>query len=138
VLDRLKRLPWLVLFQVAIVTAIVAIALEFLLGVSVSIPAMQSVLTILLSPTLGLITVFAIAVGIGSLAVFVFERLNQPLINTGSLWALVLCLAIVLLVVGIVGILPLGLVGVSYPQVVGLVVGIFWKGQPYWKSYRRW
>ena len=137
-LDRLKRLPWLVLFQVAIVTAIVAIALEFLLGVSVSIPAMQSVLTILLSPTLGLITVFAIAVGIGSLAVFVFERLNQPLINTGSLWALVLCLAIVLLVVGIVGILPLGLVGVSYPQVVGLVVGIFWKGQPYWKSYRRW
>ncbi|MBF2025441.1 MAG: peptide chain release factor 1 [Oscillatoriales cyanobacterium C42_A2020_001] len=138
-LERLKRLPWLVLFQVAIVTAIISIALAWTIGLSAAaLPALQPLFRLLLSPVLGMITEFAIAVGVGALAVFIFERLNRPLITTGSLWALVLCLAIVLLIAGFTGILPVGLIGVSYPQVVGMVVGVFWKGQPYWKSYRRW
>jgi len=133
-LDRLKRLPWLVLFQVAIVATIAVVALEWVIGLSASVPTFQPVFRLLLSPVLGIITVFAIAIGVGALAVFIFERLNRSLITTGSLWALGLCLIIVLLLVRFVGVLPVGLVGVSYPQ----IVGIFWKGQPYWKSYRRW
>lgn len=137
-LDRLKRLPWFVLFQVAIATAIAAIAVGWIIGFSTTIPTLQPIFKLLLSPVLGMITLFAIAVGVGALAVFMFERLHPSLITTGSLWALVLCLAIVLLIAGFAGLLPLGLIGISYPQLVGMVVGVFWKGQPYWKSYRRW
>lgn len=90
----------------------------------------------LFSPPLGLLVAFAITVGVGALAVNCLERLNRPAITTSSLWALVLCLAIVLLLRGF---LPLpGVIQLDQLQFIGLVVGIFWKGRPYWTVYRRW
>jgi len=70
----------------------------------------------------------AIAVGIGALTVYLCERwLPQVLLNTSSLWALVLCL---LLALGLKSLLPLpsllidlsdfGLIGIA--QVLGRAI----------------
>jgi hypothetical protein len=137
-LERLKQLPWLFLLQVAGLTTIAALAIEFVFVLSAQIPAIAQVIRTLVSPAFGFITVFVVAMGVGALAVVILERLNRIAINTASLWALVACLAIVLLLVQLLGLFPLNLVGLSYPQLIGIVLGVFLKGQPYWKSYRRW
>ncbi|MDX2229018.1 MAG: hypothetical protein NW220_05250 [Leptolyngbyaceae cyanobacterium bins.349] len=136
-LERLKQLPWVALLQVAALTALAAIAGEYLLlWLAVYSPAVQQVIVLLGGP-LGFITVMAVAMAVGAIAVVILEQFKRILINTGSLWALVGCLAIVLLLVQSFGLLPLGLVGISYSQLIGVILGVFLKGQAYWKSYRR-
>lgn len=138
-LERLKQLPWLALLQVALLTAIAAIALEYcLFFLSSYIPAVRTLLVILSSGLLGLITPFIVSMGIGAIALFVLERSPRVVINTASLWGLVACVALVLLVIQAIGLFPLGFVGMGETQFVGVLLGIFLKGQPYWKSYRRW
>jgi hypothetical protein len=74
----------------------------------------------------------AAAVGVGALAVYLLKRFYpQVLINTASLWALIPCL---LLFLFIKSLLPIpGLVNLTYPQLLGIIVGVFWKGRPYWR-----
>lgn len=136
-LARLKLLPWRSLFLVAILTALVVTALELLIGFSAQLPGIRSVLVVLLFSPLGLFTTLAIAFGVGVLAVYILERMERTIINTGSLWALVLCLAIVFLLRGLLPI-PVGLFQLSYIPFVGMTVGLFWKSRPYWQAFRRW
>lgn len=136
--QQIKQLPWISLFQAAGLTAIAAIFLEILLGLSFRISIAAMVLKILLSGAFSAITVFGTAIAVGAFAVFVLERLNRFSINIASLWALVLCLAVVIGIAQVIGLLAIGIVGVSYIQVVGFVLGVFWKGRPHWKHYQRW
>lgn len=75
----------------------------------------------------------ATAVGIGALAVYLCERwLPQVLLNTSSLWALVLCLLLGLVLKSLLP-LPSLLLDLSQFTLVGVIVGVFWKGRPYWR-----
>lgn len=136
-LARLKLLPWRSLFLVAILTAIVVTLIELVIGFSAQIPGVQSILITLLSGPLGLFTTLAIAFGVGVLAVYILERLERTVVNTSSLWGLVLCLAIVFLLRGLLPI-PVELFQLSYIAFVSMTVGLFWKSRPYWQGYRRW
>ncbi len=133
-LRRLKYLPWRSLFQVSGIALIIVIVLEFLLALGyTNSSVIRSMLSILFAPPLGILLILAAAVGVGVLAVYLLERLYQQVrINTASLWALVLCLALVLFVKSLLP-LPALLVNLSYIQLMGIVVGVFWKGRPYWQ-----
>jgi len=138
-LERLKQLPWFALFQAAGLTAIAVIVLEYcLFFLIIYVPATRPLLITLTSGFLGLITTFVAAMGVGALAVLILERLPRVVINSGSLWGLVACVAVVLLIVQSLKLLPLGLAGMDQTLLVGVLLGVFLKGQSYWKSYRRW
>ena len=134
-LRRLKFLPWLPLLQLAALTTAIIIAIEFLLLlVYANVPAFRQSLELLFAPPLGILVNFATAIGVGALVVVLLERLyRQVIINTATLWALVLCLALGL---GIKTLLPVPpfLISLGQMQLVGAIVGVFWKGRPYWRS----
>jgi hypothetical protein len=133
-LRRLKYLPWRSLLQVSGIAVIIVIVLEFLLALAyTNSSVIRSMLSMLFAPPVGILLILAAAVGVGVLAVYLLERLYQQVrINTASLWALVLCLALVLFVKSLLP-LPALLVNLSYIQLMGIVVGVFWKGRPYWQ-----
>jgi len=134
-LRQLKFLPWRSLFQVSAFTTLIVVALEFLLelGYIQSYVIRSTLSRLLYAPMLGLLMQFAVAVGIGVLAVYLLERLKQQVrINTASLWALVLCLLLLLLLKSLLPI-PAFLVAVNQVQLIGIVLGVFWKGRAYWR-----
>ncbi|UBF25293.1 peptide chain release factor 1 [Kovacikia minuta CCNUW1] len=136
-LNRLKFLPWKTLFQTAVFTALVVLGIELLLSAMLKVPLVAQLFATLFVSPLGVLIFCAISIGIGALAVLILERLYRPGINTGSLWGLVLCLAIVFLVASFLPV-PTSLLQFGYTQLVLMVVGVFWKGRPYWRSFRRW
>jgi len=137
-LNRLKLLPWRPLFQAAILTALCVLLADLALSLLINnVSNTSSLIEILLTPPLGVLIFCVMAVGVGCLAVIFLERIYRPGINANSLWALVLCLAIVFLVRGLLPV-PGFLFSFGYYQLVLLTVGVFWKGQPYWRSFGRW
>ncbi|NEP28299.1 MAG: peptide chain release factor 1, partial [Moorea sp. SIO3I6] len=77
----------------------------------------------------------AAAIGVGVLGVYICERWqSQVFLKTSSLWALVLCLMVGLLLKSQLPI-PFGLVGFSMNAVIGVILGVFWKGRPYWRYW---
>lgn len=132
-LRRLQYLPWRSLLQVSGLTVILVTLAEFLLSLgTLHSPLIRNTLSLLFAPPLGIVIFMAAAVGVGALAVYLLERFYpQVLINTAILWALIPCL---LLFVLIKSLLPIpGLVNLTYPQLFGIIVGVFWKGRPYWR-----
>jgi hypothetical protein len=133
-LQRLKYLPWLQLSLTAFATTLITFVVETVLGVGLTYsPVVQTVLTLLFAPPLGIITLFAIALGIGALAVYWLERVYpRIIINTGVLWALVLCVIVAFFLKSLLP-LPVNLVTPSQFVMVGILVGIFWRGRRYWR-----
>jgi hypothetical protein len=132
-LRRLQYLPWRSLLQVSGLTFIIVTLAEFLLSLgTLHSPLIRNTLSLLFAPPLGILIFMAAAVGVGALAVYLLKRFYpQVLINTASLWALIPCL---LLFLFIKSLLPIpGLVNLTYPQLLGIIVGVFWKGRPYWR-----
>ncbi|MEC4983100.1 MAG: peptide chain release factor 1 [Oscillatoria sp. PMC 1068.18] len=129
-----KLQPWRSLILVAGVTIFIAMIGEFLLIFGYYyLPALQSFLNVLFAPPLGLILPLAAAVGVGALAVFLCEQWqNQVILSSGSLWALVLCLIVGLFLKSLLPFPPL-LVKISSETMVFLMLGVFWKGRPYWR-----
>ena len=137
---RLKFLPWRSLLQAAFVAVVLlALPVDSLLQVasrySDQSPALESMVRLLMSPLPSLIIGLGLPVGLGALAVYLLERLDRSSISTGSLWGLVLCIAIVFLLEKW---LLFGAPGFSMTLLALIAVGVFWKGKPYWHSYRRW
>lgn len=133
-LQRLRRLPWRHLFLTALITNLGILIAEFALvtGVAHS-EAIRGAIELLFAPPLGIITAFAIAVGVGALAVYYLEVIYpQLIINAGVLWALILCLMLVMLVKSLLG-LPSGLMDVSQFHLMGIILGVFMKGKRYWR-----
>ncbi|MBD2020687.1 peptide chain release factor 1 [Leptolyngbya sp. FACHB-36] len=137
-LSRLKYLPWRSLFLAGgLSVLLLAVPIDVLLSLVVQLrdsATAQLVMTLLTSP-LGIIITFAIPVGLGALAVLLLERLDRSSISTGSLWGLVLCLLIARLLETA---LFYGAIQISELELVGIVLGVFWKGRPYWRSFKRW
>ena len=136
-LRRFKLQPWRPLLLVSAITVVLVIVIELLLfwGFNQS-EVVRSSLVLLFSPPLGLILPIIATVGVGALGVYICERWQtQVVLNTSSLWALVLCLVVGLILKSLLPI-PALLVDFSYYAVVGVIVGVFWKGRPYWRSWR--
>ena len=133
-LRRLKFLPWRSLLQVSALTTIILVVLEFLLTLGYTqSPAINRTLSFLYTGSLGLLMTFFTAIGVGAMAVYLLERFYQKIIiNTANLWALVLCLAVFLLLKPLLPLMPI-LISLDQLQLVGIILGIFWKGRPYWQ-----
>lgn len=133
-LQRLRQLPWVPLLLVALLTIFWASVIELILGFSSNYVALiNQALVMLYTPPLNIIMNFAIAMGLGALAV-VFVEIVYPqlLINSGVLWALLLCLITILFTRSILPI-PTVLLEPSYSMLIGNMLGIFIKGKPYWR-----
>jgi branched-subunit amino acid ABC-type transport system permease component len=133
-LRRLKLLPWRSLLQVAVLTTLIVIGINLLilLGLTQSV-VINKALKLLYSPPLNIFLLLGVSVGIGALAVYLLERLHQQvIINTASLWALVLCLGVTFVIKSFLP-LPEFFVSVDEVWLIGVVVGVFWKGRPYWR-----
>lgn len=132
---NLKLLPWRLLVQVSIWTLLIAMVIDFLLilGFMQSTIIRDTLAVALLSPPWSFLAILAAGIGIGALAVYLLERLyGQVLINTSTLWALIFCL---ILGLALKLLLPLEsvLTSLNETQVIGILVGVFWKGRPYWR-----
>ncbi|HEY9639761.1 MAG TPA: peptide chain release factor 1 [Coleofasciculaceae cyanobacterium] len=137
-LQRLSRLPWISLLIAAILTNIWVFVLEFFLWFGAArFSSIQTVINLLFSPPLGMVMAVAIGTGVGALAVYLLEIVYpQLIIDTGVLWALVPCLliAIAIKVMTLQSLLlPNSLVSLNETQFLGLILGIFLKGKPYWR-----
>ena len=133
-LRSLKYLPWRSLLEVAAIATLVAVALELLLGLGYAQSNLiRQALSILYARPLGLLMDVAVGFGVGVLAVYLLERLyKRVIINNASLWALVPCLALLLLVKSLLPVQPI-LVDLDQTQLMGIIVGVFWHGRPYWR-----
>jgi len=130
---RLRSLPWRSLLEVSGITTAIAIVLEIIIGLGYTQSApIREIIQFLYTPPLGMIITLIAAAGFGVLAVYILERFYpHVLINSSSLWALIPCLALTL---WLKSLLPFfGLVSLSYPNLVAVLVGVFWKGRPYWR-----
>jgi hypothetical protein len=138
---RLKLLPWVQLFQVAALTTVILIVIEyliywFLVLLSSKFLALGSFLNRLFQSSIFVLSVgFVASLGYGALAVYILDRLfqRQILINAAILWSLVLCLVICLLLKLQ---LPLDYILVnsfSSLVLVGILLGVFQQGRRYWR-----
>lgn len=139
-LRRLKYLPWRSLAIIAGITLAIVLAIELLLGLTFSLldeDTQSAVISILVSTlysrSLSSLTVGAIGAGIGALAVFLLETIEQRIsINAGVLWSLILCLLIGLIIRNYIPI-PALLTRVDEMQLFGMILGVFYKGKRYWR-----
>lgn len=139
-LRRLKFIPWRSLAIIAGITFAIVIAIELVLGLTFSQLDENTQSTIirilgatLYAPSLSLLTVGAIGAGIGALAVFLLETIEKRVyINATVLWSLLLCLLIGLIIRHYIPI-PALLTDVNEIQLIGMVLGVFWRGKRYWR-----
>ena len=134
-LRRLKFLPWISLLQISLITVLVAIAFDVLLvQIATAVPVILNLLTKLLNSPIGVLIRLAVPVGIGALAVAILERwFRQVMITNSTLWALVPCVALWLLLKSFVQMPSALFPDLDILSLVGIVVGVFWKGRPYWR-----
>lgn len=133
-IQRLKGLPWRLLLQNAAIATLLVMAVELLLkwGLSAS-DTVLDVLQILSDPPMGLIIPIMIAIGMSTLSVYLFElQKQQHLLNSSTLWALVFCLLFCLFIKSLFHV-SLPLISLSRNTFVCLLIGVFWKGRPYWR-----
>ncbi|HEY9751137.1 MAG TPA: peptide chain release factor 1 [Allocoleopsis sp.] len=133
-LRRLKFLPWLSLALLTLATLAIVVGIEVIIGLSYArVGAVRAILNVLFRPPWVAIALLAVGAGIGALAVFLLEtRWRQLSINAGVLWALVLCLILGSVLRSLIRV-PLILVNPNETQFIGLIVGVFWRGRPYWR-----
>lgn len=133
--QRLKKLPWQELLLVSFIATMTAFVIEVVLLLSYTyFSVVREPLNMLfLSPFFAVLIPISAAVGMGALAVYLLEWWQkQWLLNNSSLWALVFCLFLGLLLKSLLD-LPALLVSASEPSLIGLAIGVFWKGRPYWR-----
>jgi hypothetical protein len=135
---HLKHLPWRSLILTSGITVLCVLVLEVVLALAAAyVPGVGPLLEMLFSSGLGNLTQIGVAMGIGAGAVLCLEACDRASITTRSLWGLILCLAIAFLLRKLVPTLP-WLMDIGYVPLVGIVLGVFWKGGSYWRSARRW
>lgn len=133
-LRRLKFLPWRSLLQVSALTTLIVVVLEFLLTLGYFQSAViKRTLSFMYAGSLSLLITFVTAIGVGAMAVYLLERFYQKIIiNSASLWALVLCLALFFLLKSLIPLMPI-LISLDQLELIGIILGVFWKGRPYWR-----
>ncbi len=130
-LRRLKILPWREMLQIAAIVNLTVLGIELFLVWGTRIPAISNALMLLYS-SLGILVPVAIAVGMGALAVYLLEYWQQQFIlNQANLWLLVFCLFLGVFFKCLL--LSPVLISLSQATLIGIAVGVFWKGRPYWR-----
>ncbi len=117
------------MLQIAALVNSIVIGLELFLawGFTQS-RAIRNGVTLLYGSSLGILIPFAAAVGMGALAVYFLEYWQQQfLLNRISLWVLVLCVFLGLVLKSFLPI-PASLASLSETALIGITVGVFWKG----------
>lgn len=134
-LRRLKYLPWIPLLQVGLITILIAIAIDGLLIFAIRVPLIFTLLARLLNSPFELLVGLAIAAGLGAIAVTILERwFRHVIINTATLWALVPCVALWLVLRSWIPMPPVLLTpAVDVTSIACITLGIFWKGKSYWR-----
>jgi hypothetical protein len=133
---RLQVFPWKELVRVSALSLVLFVIVDILLQVGQAYsPVTQRVINFILSmPVLTLLLNQSGGLGLGALSVAVLERFYRNVyITAGSLWALFACLLLGLLIVYSLPV-PGLIIGLGQIPLLGLVVGIFWKG----RSHCRW
>jgi len=133
-LRRLKLLPWREMLQISALVNSIVIGLELFLGWGFTQSrGIRNILTLLYGPPLRILIPFATAVGMGALAVYLLEYWQQKsLLNRNNLWVLALCVLLGLVLKSFLPVLPF-LASLSEAALIGVTVGVFWKGRPYWR-----
>ncbi len=134
-LRQLRQLPWAAAFASACLAVFLITVLEaILVFVLLPLPSLSGVWELLFSGPLWQILRLVIAALVGALAVLLFERLYGWItLQTGILWALVGCLMVVLFGRSLFGsIIPGLFTSSSLDYLLGVIIGVFWKGRPYW------
>ena len=131
---QLKSLPWRWLLQSAGVVTVIVAAIELLLVLGLTyLPPLERAISFFYSPPFGMLMPILIAIGVGALAVYLVELWNQRfLLNAGSLWALMGCLLLTLWVKSLLPVPPI-LISLSRFSMMGIVIGVSWKGRPYFR-----
>ncbi|MGL5058478.1 MAG: peptide chain release factor 1 [Microcoleus sp.] len=133
-LRRLKLLPWREMLLISALSNLIVTGVELILlwgFTNESSPFKNALELLFRSPLSGLIPCLA-AMGMGALAIYCFELWHQEfLLNIGSLWALVWCLLLGLFLKSLL--LPPFLINLSQTALIGVSIGVFWKGRPYWR-----
>ena len=132
---QLKLLPWGTLAGIAAMTVLGVWILDYLLllGFAQAGP-LRDILLVLFNPAWAIITLVLIGVGIGALGVLLLEKVTPYIVIQGSvLWALIFCLVVGLVLKSLLPLEGLISVGVDRSQLVGVLVGVFWKGRRYWR-----
>lgn len=131
--NRLKQIPWRSLLLVGLATVAIATVLEFLVfGGLAALPIFNRVFIILFSPPLGLFMSVLAQVGVGVLAVYLIETWQTQIYpNTANLWALVACVLLSLFLRTLL--LEPVILDLSESALIGVVLGVFWKGRRYWR-----
>ncbi|MER3434433.1 MAG: peptide chain release factor 1 [Leptolyngbya sp. ERB_1_1] len=136
-LRRLKYLPWAELLQVALVTIGFTILIDWLFFQVVRLPALRPTVAQFFNSSLSFLIFLGAAVGIGALSVAIMERwFRQIVITNSSLWALIPCVALWLWLRSFLpeSIFPQLLTpALSFESFMCIVLGVFWKGRPYWR-----
>lgn len=125
--------PWTFLLKIAGATTAIALGIELVLMALFQFvsPLQYAIETLYDNPLAPLLPV-AIAIGFGALSLIVWERWpNSIRPDTPRLWALLLCLLGGLAVKTLLP-LPGQFLELSGAALVGTIVGVFWKGRPYW------
>ncbi|NJL00246.1 MAG: peptide chain release factor 1 [Spirulinaceae cyanobacterium SM2_1_0] len=131
--QRFTQQPWWPLFQVAAVTLLLAAAVDILLALgSRQWAVVAQSLNLIFS--WGLLVAVVAGIGLGALGAHICEHWQtQVYLNLASLWALVLCLSVALIVKTLLPFLPHPLFSLSYGTILGIVIGTFWRSRSHWR-----
>jgi hypothetical protein len=137
--NKFDQIPWSETMQVAIVTVAIVVGLEQLL--LLALPGIPTPIARLIieaiagSNRLSFLFQLAIDGAIGALAVLIYERWKVMIqLNANTLWALVGCLILTLFIRSA---LPLKIIVCELSQLsaIAILLGVFWKGRPYWNRW---
>jgi hypothetical protein len=133
--NAFKQLPWRSLFLAAILAVIIVKAFDYVVAQSLSILSPDAtILKLLVTPAGGLLLFGCGGLAIGGFGVLCLERFgNVRLIHSNTLWALILCLLVSLWFLSQLPVGGLGFVAFSEAHLVGVIIGVFWRGQDYWR-----
>ncbi|NCJ06572.1 hypothetical protein GS597_08655 [Synechococcales cyanobacterium C] len=133
-MHQLKSFPWWYLFTVSQVTVAAVAGLDLLLflGVQRSPILFQMVTPWRQFPGLLLIQV-GIGLGIGAISVIGLETFRRVIISGATLWALMGCLLLSLLLMGVISPPGVWQIGPDQGIVVGTLIGVFSRGRRYWR-----
>ncbi len=133
-MHQLKTLPWWNLITVSQVTVAVAAALNLVLffGIQAS-PTLFLMLSPWRRPPGLLLIQVGIGLGIGAVAVMGMEAFKRVIISGATLWALVACLLLSLLIMGVIAPPGVWAIGPEQGILVGALIGVFSKGRRYWR-----
>lgn len=133
-IQRFKNLPWMPLLQSVTLTYLIVAIAEVLMiwGITQSL-ALRKMIKILYAPPLDLLILFGVGVGVGALVIYLIEiRPAKVFLNTTCLWVLFLCLLVTLFLYKSI-FTPVLLLSTSQITIMGILIGLFWKGRNYWR-----